>query len=269
MGSSLTNNKLKLLQINLQRCKVAASDAIQIAYDRQTDIIFLQEPYTYQNKIAMFGSQRSIYQQIPSEPPKSGFIIVNDKIGAHLLPQHCNNSFTTISVNLVNSFYIFISFYCPPSGDLEASLALLADSIQQLQAYPILVCSDFNANSHTWHSPVEDPRGYQVEEFLTQFQLTSLNTSTLPTFSSTNGESWINICLGSNKFVSKNIQCYTTDIHSASDHNYIEVVFDQSTPLPSTGLPNIPTGTYTIFLSSSTGTPLIWQTSRIQQTLIT
>ncbi|XP_067118874.1 uncharacterized protein [Centruroides vittatus] len=180
----------------------------------------------------MFGKFRTIYHQEPHGPPKSGFVIVNDKIDVQLLPQYSNSSFTTISLSIYNSTYILISFYCPPSENLKDSLDMLADTVQQLQDHPILISGDFNAKSYTWHSPIKDPRGYMVEEFMTQLHLTSLNTSPLPTFSSTNGDSWIDICLGSSKIDTNKIQCYTIDLHSASDHNYIEIVIEQATPLP-------------------------------------
>ncbi|XP_067121288.1 uncharacterized protein [Centruroides vittatus] len=192
----------------------------------------IQEPYIFNGQIAMFGNFRTIYQKDQNNPPKTGFVIINDNLDVQLLTQHSNNYFTTISVNLGNTTYIFISFYCPSSEDLTHPLDLLASCIQQLQHAPILITGDFNAKSHTWHSPVEDPRGYQVEEFMNQHQLTSLNTSPLPTFSSTNGDSWIDICLGSRMLTSRNITCNTLDIHSTSDHNYIEVKLDQVTPTP-------------------------------------
>ncbi|XP_023241890.1 uncharacterized protein LOC111640122 [Centruroides sculpturatus] len=220
MGTSPFGS-LKLLQINLQRSKAAATEAIQVANSHQADLIAVKEPYCFNKKIALFG-RFTVFNHINQlKNPLTGIILLNNRLDAQLLLHHTNSYFTTILMKHQNTSVVIISFYCPPSVDITNPLEELQSTIQQLNGLPVLVVGDFNAKSQVWHSSFEDPRGYKVVELMNSLSLQSLNTSTLPTYSSSTGERWMDISLANCLLTRQGIYCSTLDEHSASDHSYI------------------------------------------------
>ncbi|XP_067134743.1 uncharacterized protein [Centruroides vittatus] len=212
---------LNILQINLQRSKVASSEALQMVHDLNVDILAIQEPYISNNKVAMLGSSRVLTLANSSSVIKSGLVIYNKDLLVHLMVQHCTQYYTTMKVETDQPSLYIISFYCSPAEDLRNALGQLGTTMNCLHGYPVLLMGDFNAKSHLWHSSVEDLRGYLLCEFMAAYDLTSLNDSPLPTFSASTGESWIDVSLGNPILLKQKVDCSTLDITSASDHSYI------------------------------------------------
>ncbi|XP_023216839.1 uncharacterized protein LOC111619362 [Centruroides sculpturatus] len=176
------SHTLNILQINLQRSKAASTEALQMVHDLKVDILVIQEPYVYNKKIAMLGNNK-IHNTITSDNRiKTGIIAYNNSIMTQLIAQHSNNYFTTVKVDTRDDGIYIISFYCSPDEDLTHPLDLLSLTMEQLKGNKVIVMGDFNAKSHLWHSPKEDPRGYKLCELIAAFSLTSLNDSPLPTF---------------------------------------------------------------------------------------
>ncbi|XP_023222818.1 mediator of RNA polymerase II transcription subunit 23-like [Centruroides sculpturatus] len=73
-GFRQKQSELRLLQINLQRCKATATDSFHQATQRMIDLMSIQEPYTFNNNIAMFGNFRTIYLHDHNNSPKTGFL---------------------------------------------------------------------------------------------------------------------------------------------------------------------------------------------------
>ncbi|XP_023223763.1 uncharacterized protein LOC111624984 [Centruroides sculpturatus] len=224
MGTNNQQTNLKLLQINLQRSKAASTEAMHMVNTHGTDILVVQEPYCYNREIALFGKLNIFKYSDPNDNPLTGIIMVNRNINAHQLTQHTSKYHTTIITKMDTTAIAIISFYCPPSEDITHPLEMLQDTIEQLSGIPVMVAGDFNAKSQVWHSPVEDPRGYKVMEMVNSLDLRSMNTSTLATYSSSTGESWVDICLANRHLIPYGVMCTTLNVQSASDHRYIETI---------------------------------------------
>ncbi|XP_023210225.1 uncharacterized protein LOC111613142 [Centruroides sculpturatus] len=216
-----TSNTLCILQINLQRSEAASSQTTKMVIEKKADIMAFQEPYLYKGKVALLGKGKIFTGNTNNQPIKTGFQILNNNLNVQLITQGCNQYITTIRVNLgLDNIYI-INLYAPPSEDILSPLNDIRDLTNNLPQHPILICGDFNAKSPVWYSPIEDPRGYAVNELMAELDFHSLNTSHLPTFSSTNGKSWIDLCLGNSKLLELDIDCQTQEEISVSDHAYI------------------------------------------------
>ena len=50
-----TQTQMRCIQINLQHSKAATNNLLKTTVTDETDIIFIQEPYLYQNKPAGIG----------------------------------------------------------------------------------------------------------------------------------------------------------------------------------------------------------------------
>ncbi|XP_023212006.1 uncharacterized protein LOC111614872 [Centruroides sculpturatus] len=164
---------------------------MHMANTHQADILVVQEPYCYDNEIALFSKLIIFSHKDPAGNPKTSIIMINKSINAHQLTQHTGKNYTTIIIKLQTTTMAIISFYCSPSEDITHPLEELQETMKQLKGIHILVAGDFNAKSQIWHSPVEDPRGYKVIELINSLNLHSMNTCTLATYSSSTGESWV------------------------------------------------------------------------------
>jgi hypothetical protein len=71
------------MQINLQHSRVATDNLKNIIHQHNTDIIFIQEPYLYQNKIA--GITRLYRAYTSDEDTNRAAIILTDNIDAVLI----------------------------------------------------------------------------------------------------------------------------------------------------------------------------------------
>jgi hypothetical protein len=49
-----TNEKVKIIQINLHNCMSASSTLFQYMNERNIDLALVQEPYLIDNKVALF-----------------------------------------------------------------------------------------------------------------------------------------------------------------------------------------------------------------------
>ncbi|XP_023212009.1 uncharacterized protein LOC111614875 [Centruroides sculpturatus] len=217
-------SNLKILQINLQRAKAASSEALHMALSKDVDLLVIQEPYVVNEKVAMLGSGKVLTTKCSDHRIKTGIVVYNKGLTVQLITQHSTSYFTTVRVETPRDSLYVISFYCSPDEDLGPPLEMLGKSMDCLSHNSVLILGDFNAKSHLWHSPVEDPRGFRLCEFMAMFNLTSLNESPLPTYSTARGESWVDVCLGNPTILNQDIYCSTVDHCSASDHNYIETI---------------------------------------------
>ncbi|XP_067118882.1 uncharacterized protein [Centruroides vittatus] len=183
----------------------------------------IQEPYCYDRKIALLGNLQVLHYTNPDENPYTSFVVINKNLNVQLQTNHTNRYFTTIIIHHEGINYVMITFYCSPYEDITEPLNELNNTVQHHSKFPILIMGDFNVKSPIWFSPIEDPRGSKLVELMNSLGLQSLNTSKLPTYSSTTGESWVDVCLANKHLADNKIQCSTLSEHTASDHNYIGI----------------------------------------------
>jgi hypothetical protein len=61
MGTDITGlAQIRCIQINLQHSKYATNNLMKVTDTEETEIIFAQEPYVYQNRPASFGRRYSV-----------------------------------------------------------------------------------------------------------------------------------------------------------------------------------------------------------------
>ena len=53
--------QIRCMQINLQHSKSATNNLLKITDTEETDIIFAQEPYVYQNRPVGFGKKYRVF----------------------------------------------------------------------------------------------------------------------------------------------------------------------------------------------------------------
>ena len=53
--------KFRCIQINVHHCKSATNNLLKVTDTEETDIIFAQEPYVYQNRPVGFGKKYRVF----------------------------------------------------------------------------------------------------------------------------------------------------------------------------------------------------------------
>lgn len=94
----------------------------------------------------------------------------------------------------------------------------------EIQRHPIptLIFWDFNAKNHIWGGLRTYDRGESTGEFiLTNDIIALIDPKSSPTFSSTNGNSWIDLTLITNDMFKKVHSWEVLNENSSSNHNYI------------------------------------------------
>jgi len=79
----------RCMQINLQHSRTATNNIMKLIEQDNSDIIFIQEPYLYQNRMArLTKSQRNYISQ--EDKSWAATLITNNKIDAILITQLSN-----------------------------------------------------------------------------------------------------------------------------------------------------------------------------------
>ena len=76
--------QIRCIQINLQHTKAATNNLLKITDTDETDIIFIQEPYEYQNRAASIGKKYRIFTAGTGKH-RSAILIRNSNIDAILI----------------------------------------------------------------------------------------------------------------------------------------------------------------------------------------
>jgi Holliday junction resolvasome RuvABC ATP-dependent DNA helicase subunit len=63
------------MQINLQHAKVATANLMQITKEESTDILYIQEPYTIQNKVV--GKPNKFRTYTIAGTSRAGIVVTN------------------------------------------------------------------------------------------------------------------------------------------------------------------------------------------------
>ncbi|GIY79612.1 RNA-directed DNA polymerase from mobile element jockey [Caerostris darwini] len=149
--------------------------------------------------------------------PKAA-IIIKSSISSQILLN--SQEAVIIMAQLLNKFHLIISIYCPPGKNLEASLEIIKPFILKYADIPILLLGDFNAKSRVWGQRDLDERGSSLLAFCQQQDLVIENSPhSPPTFSSSRGDSWIDLLVTKN--INSEISMDIVDDISNSDHNLL------------------------------------------------
>jgi ribonuclease HI len=226
--------KLKVLQINLQRSHAASAQLAVTVVERKIDVILAQEPYVAHNKICGLPSTFRIVSF--GVNPKAAIIIPNKDLSIFALSQVSDNHLAAIDINSQAEKLTFISAYHQPppreGSDRQSQMIdQLERAIQSQDRNKIIIGIDANAKSQLWGHHFEDPRGENIREFIAVNGLHLLNDGIEPTFYRDGiGQSFIDLSLITPALLNRAKNWVVSTEFSASDHRYI--FFDISTITP-------------------------------------
>ncbi|GIY71306.1 hypothetical protein CDAR_529451 [Caerostris darwini] len=121
---------------------------------------------------------------------------------------------------LHNQDFLLVSIYCSPSKDIDQCLDVLGSLLFKFDHLPTFILGDFNAKSRVWGQRDLDCRGRKLLAFCDIHELNIENQpDSLPTFSSSRGDSWIDLLLTKN--FSSDLVLEVLDEVTNSDHNLL------------------------------------------------
>jgi len=141
------NNKqipIRCMQINLQHSRVATDNLMNIIQQDHTDIVFIQEPYLFQNKTT--GITRT-YRTYISDKDKSlaAIIIANNNIDAVLMKQLCDRDNAILELRYKSTRILATSMYLDISEKIDNKTAKVDEILQYSKGSGIPIAMDSNS----------------------------------------------------------------------------------------------------------------------------
>ncbi|CAL7932893.1 unnamed protein product, partial [Xylocopa violacea] len=222
-------------QINGQNSRTVLDEIRHIISKGNIDILCIQEPYSYDNKITGMGnftvlSDPKRFTNITSQNTIKTAIVLSKNVTVLKLEQLSNTHCICAEITKGKLKFYIINSYFQYSDQIEPYLQHLDIILHKLKGHNIIICLDANAKSPTWHSKHSDERGELLESLIAQHNLFVVNKpSEIHTFDSFQGKTNIDVTL-TNSSSYKLISDWTVHQEATiSDHNLI--TFQISTPI--------------------------------------
>ena len=163
----MPSNKPSALEIrNLQYDEIIEKE--------EPDLIFVQEPYEYQNKPVGIGKKCRIFTA-GNGKHRAAIVIPNNKIDAMLITQISNEDIVVLGIIHEKMKFFAVSMYLDIEEQIENSFTNIDEILQFAKGTKILMAADSNYRSKTWHDKITNSRGKKLEEYLASRHLHIIN----------------------------------------------------------------------------------------------
>jgi hypothetical protein len=187
--------------------------------ENNIDLALIQEPYLHNNRVALFPINFQVLQS--NNKPKTAIVLNPLKVKIMKLEKYTNDLQVWAQIIHNNNLLHVCSSYMPPSEPIEQTINNLNESIHEIIPKMLIISSDTNAKSKLWFSSINNRRGDEIIEFVTNNNLLIMNNSNTPTFQSSFGSSSIDLTIV-NSNVHQLIDNWKIEtIETNSDHSYI------------------------------------------------
>jgi ribonuclease HI len=185
VDSRSSTRRIKFIQVNLNKQDIAHQTALQLAFESQTDILLLQEPYCPRNHQlgGYIGLQHSAYHLVTPEPTASFSNIrrkprvltyVRKASNLEFSPQYdlCTDPDIQVIEVVGREAYYIVNVYNErerlegPDPSQRLGLTTVERKLQYLHLQkPALIVGDFNLH-HTWWNSTANPARSSKAEIL-------------------------------------------------------------------------------------------------------
>jgi dihydroxyacetone kinase-like predicted kinase len=124
----------------------------------KSDLIFVQEPYEYQNKPVGIEKKYRIFTAGKGKH-RAAIVIPNNKIDAILITQISDGGTVFIEIIQENMKFFAASMYFDTKYQIENNLNKIEALLQFAKEGRILIAVDSNSRSTTWHDTLTNTRG--------------------------------------------------------------------------------------------------------------
>jgi hypothetical protein len=122
---------------------------MQMTENEEPDLIFVQEPYEYQNRPVGIEKKYRIFTAGKGKH-RAAIVILNNKIDTILIEQISNEDTVFIEIIHENLELYAASVYFDIQDQIENNFTKI-DALQFAKGGRILIASDSNSRSTTWH----------------------------------------------------------------------------------------------------------------------
>lgn len=195
-----SNKIIKFMQVNLNRFR-AGQDLLAQNIEEERICITMGQEQNRTPKLNCFYSDLN----------NDSFIWTNGEI--RVTDYYRGNGFVYITINDIRIF----SCYFSPNKNIvlfEMYLSELENEIKVAEQNKkrIIIGGDLNGKSHIFRSNIYNKRGYIVDELLNANDLYVINNGNIPTFSSKNGCSLIDITFASSDIYKSSVKEWRVEV---------------------------------------------------------
>jgi hypothetical protein len=147
----------RCMQINLQHSRVATDNLMKLIEQDNTDIIFIKEPYLYQNRMAGISKSHRNYNS--HEDKSRTAIIINKKIDVVLIKQLTNSDSVLLELSHNNTRFYAASTYIDITKEIERELDKIEEILEFTKGNELVIAADRNSRSVAWHDNQTNQRG--------------------------------------------------------------------------------------------------------------
>lgn len=124
---------LKILQINLARSRSASAKLQDTCCDLSPHVLFLQEPYVFQNRIAGVSLADLVF--FDSNHPKCAIVFRNfSHLQMNVFCLYTSSDLIVVRYNLLEQEIILINCYVSPNANLPSFLIRLEPFVRRYNA---------------------------------------------------------------------------------------------------------------------------------------
>lgn len=211
---------LSLIQANLARAYKANENLCIFQQENANEISLIQEPYLLNNKLIGFPIKHRIF----AAPAGAKVATVIHDTNVEALPIRVRQTLIAVGVTWRKQKMLIINCYAPPRDDINDTIQEIEEVLETTSYERIVVLGDFNAKSTVWGGNKTDDRGKTLSEFIISKNWYIQNECTsLPTFQTVNGRSWIDVTIISPNLIREVQEWTVLDHPTASDHRYIKI----------------------------------------------
>jgi exonuclease III len=224
LGTFIMNRKqVRCIEINLQHSRSATDNLMKKMDDEEPDLILIQEPYEYRNRITGVDKKYRILFTAGTGKHRAAIIIINSTIDAILITKLSDED--TVLVEIIHEKWKFFaaSMYFDLEDQIENNFTKKDELMRFVKGGRILIAVNSNSRSKTWHDSKTNSGGRKMEESLVSKDLHITNEeSERPTFFNSRGSSNIDLTIANNNLIAEVKEWEISNEDSLSDHNYIQ-----------------------------------------------
>ena len=213
---------IRCIQLNLRHSRAATSNLMKMVTENDTDILFIQQPYTIQGKLIGIPTKYRKYTAGEGRH-RAAVVVTNNQLDATLLQQLSDEDMVAVEVIKGPTKIIAVSMYFDRERQIEHDLRKMDLVINHANDTGVLIAADSNARSTSWHDIQANTRGKLLEEFIMSKQLYIMNEdSCYTTFRNRLGSSNIDLALINSQLLDSFSGWEISDQDSVSDHIIIK-----------------------------------------------
>jgi hypothetical protein len=195
---------------------------MQVITTEKIGITLIQEPYLFQGRPLRITKRYRTF--IAGEGnSRVAIIISNNIIDALLITHLSGNDAVLLEIDDEQTHFYAASIYMDYNDPIENNMKTIEKIVKFTKGVKLLIATDSNSRSTTWHDVLTNSRGKVLEEFLASNQLHIINEDrTKTTFQSGRGSSNIDLTIVNNQMLAAIKDWEISEEKSCSDHNIIK-----------------------------------------------